>query len=107
MKNELLECPGCGAEAERDDSITKGVEGAVRCTECSFCALISDWQSRHINYRTIETNHKNNDPTELTNEQKQLVDEIFDMFEKDLKTNMKDLDPKISKLVDEHFEDLI
>lgn len=40
----LPKCPGCGSKAIRDDSITKGVEGAVRCTECSFAALITDWE---------------------------------------------------------------
>lgn len=43
---EYRPCPGCGAPSERDDSITNGVEGAVRCTECSFCALVSDWDRR-------------------------------------------------------------
>ena len=43
-----------------------------------------------------------NEPLELTDEQKRLVDEIFTMLDK----NMVDLDPKISKLVDEHFWEL-
>lgn len=44
MKNKLPPCPACGSPAERDDSITHGVEGAVRCTECTMCGLVSDWE---------------------------------------------------------------
>ena len=43
MDNKIPNCPACGSKAVRDDSITSGVEGAVRCTECTFAALISDW----------------------------------------------------------------
>lgn len=45
-EDKIKTCPGCGSKAIRDDSITNGVEGAVRCTECSFCALITDWECR-------------------------------------------------------------
>ena len=41
---KLKVCPSCGSKAVRDDSMTKGVEGAIRCSKCTFCALITDWQ---------------------------------------------------------------
>jgi hypothetical protein len=50
MKKEKLKpCPSCDSKAIRDDKITKGVEGAVRRSECSFCALITDWQGDRLN----------------------------------------------------------
>lgn len=51
---ELPNCPGCGAKSVRDDSITNGVEGAVRCAECSFCALITDWKQSDQSKRIDE-----------------------------------------------------
>lgn len=45
---KLKPCPSCGAKAIRDDKLTKGVEGAVRCSKCTFCALITDWERKRI-----------------------------------------------------------
>ena len=44
-ERELLPCP-CGAPAVRNDSGNRSPEGIVQCTECTFAAFISDWQSR-------------------------------------------------------------
>ena len=44
---KLLPCPFCGGEAQRNDELTKGVEGAVACTDCGAATFASWWNTRH------------------------------------------------------------
>jgi Restriction alleviation protein Lar len=44
--NTLLPCPFCGGKAERNDKLTKGVEGVVACSECGAATFASQWNTR-------------------------------------------------------------
>lgn len=44
--NKLLPCPFCGEEAERNDELSKGIEGVVTCTDCGACAFAGEWNTR-------------------------------------------------------------
>ena len=54
---KLKPCPSCGARAIRDDNLTRGVEGAIRCSNCSFCALIADWEKNRFTPQKAEENN--------------------------------------------------
>jgi hypothetical protein len=48
MSEELKPCPFCGSEAERNDDLSKSIEGVIGCTECGAGAFISDWNTRPL-----------------------------------------------------------
>lgn len=48
MSDKLKLCPFCGSYAERNDNLSKSVEGVIGCTKCGAGAFISDWNNRPI-----------------------------------------------------------
>ena len=40
------DCPFCGGKAKRNDKLTKGVIGVIKCQECGACAFTDKWNNR-------------------------------------------------------------